>query len=157
MKEIYKPLTNFEQFYEVSNKGNIRVKNKQLGGKKEGSILKPKKMRDGYLSFRVNKEKKQILINAHRAVAILFIENPLNKKEVNHKDGNKQNNCVDNLEWCTPKENIAHAIKNGLVIFRSLKSQEYASCHPEKKAVGKDNLCKSCYMRQYKKNKAIKK
>lgn len=59
----------------------------------------------------LNKSKS---ISIHRLVALHFIDNPLNKPQVNHKDANKENNHVDNLEWCTAKENMTHVSKNGL-------------------------------------------
>lgn len=113
MKEIWKPLKNYEGRYEVSNLGNIRSLNYHLTGKIQ--LLKQQKNKDGYLYVAVPKEynkRRQILI--HRAVAMAFIENPLNKPEVNHKDGNKQNNNSNNLEWVTMQENQRHAWDNGL-------------------------------------------
>lgn len=113
MKEIWKPLKDYEGRYEVSNLGNIRSLNYHLTGKMQ--LLKQQKNKDGYLYVSVPKEynkRRQILI--HRAVAMAFIENPLNKPEVNHKDGNKQNNNSDNLEWVTMQENQRHAWTNGL-------------------------------------------
>lgn len=65
----------------------------------------------GYVTVRVDKKAKLL----HRLVAIAFIPNPYNKKMVNHKDGNKLNNSIDNLEWCTNSENINHAVKMGLI------------------------------------------
>lgn len=74
--------------------------------------------KSGYLTYNItlpNGNKKRI--SAHRYVAINYIDNPLNKPEVNHKDGNKLNNNVENLEWVTAKENQQHAIENELRTF----------------------------------------
>lgn len=60
---------------------------------------------------------KNSLHSIHRLVAQAFIPNPENKKTVNHKDGNKLNNCIDNLEWATEKENQQHKWKNGLANY----------------------------------------
>lgn len=111
MKEIWKPVPNFESLYYVSNLGRFKSLGGRLGNWKE-KILKPKVMRDGYLYIRLSKDKKQLFFNAHRVVATCFIPNPENKKEVNHKNLIKSDNCVSNLEWVTPKENIEHAVKN---------------------------------------------
>ncbi len=113
MKEIWKKLPNYEDFYQVSNLGRYRNTSKRKGGYSRVTILKPKEMKDGYLMFRATKDGKQKLINAHRVIAELFIKNPRKCKEVNHKDSDRKNNVVSNLEWVTPKENIRHAIHNG--------------------------------------------
>lgn len=96
--EIWKTIKGFEN-YQVSNHGRI---------KRNEKILKPIKSRNGYLHiFLYSKGKsKQLLV--HRIVANAFIENKNNFKEINHIDGNKQNNAIDNLEWCTRKENVHH-------------------------------------------------
>lgn len=60
------------------------------------------------------KENKKYTVLVHRIVAIAFIENPNNLDQVNHIDGNKENNCITNLEWCSQSQNIEHAHKNNL-------------------------------------------
>lgn len=106
--EKYCIINGFDN-YAISNLGNIKnVKN--------GRILTPVLTPSGYLHyvFCQNGIKKGFMI--HRLVAIYFINNPENKPCVNHKDGNKQNNTVNNLEWCTAKENDEHARKTGLKV-----------------------------------------
>lgn len=79
-----------------------------------GRILKPEILRSGYYSVRVwigNKNKKHIII--HKAVAYTFLDNPNKYTVINHKDGNKLNNNVDNLEWCTYGYNLQHAYDTG--------------------------------------------
>jgi hypothetical protein len=84
---------------EVSDCGNIKV---------NGIIKKPYKDKNGYLIVVINKKQYKV----HRLVALTFIDNPYNKKEVNHKDMNKENNNVSNLEWNTHLENMQHAFRN---------------------------------------------
>lgn len=95
--------------YSVSNLGRVRNDN-------TFHIRKLTKNNDGYLrtniTDRKNKSHKEIKV--HRAVAELFIPNPHNYPQVNHIDGNKENNCVTNLEWVTAQKNIQHAIKLNL-------------------------------------------
>jgi len=103
--EIWKPIKDFDGYF-ISNFG--RVKNSK------GKILKYYVQNSGYQVIKLHKNKKGHHKLIHRLVAETFIDNPNNKPEVNHKDGNKQNNKVENLEWVTPSENRKHAIELGL-------------------------------------------
>lgn len=111
MKEVWK---NIEEYlnYQVSNLGRVRSLN--YNGTKETKVLTPGKCRNGYLKILLYKDGIRETRLIHRLVAKVFILNIENKSHVNHKDGNKQNNCVDNLEWCSQSENVKHAIKKGL-------------------------------------------
>lgn len=120
--EIWKDIPGLEQFFQVSDFGRIKRKETFLDGTGRGfpktikeKILKPISM-GGYLGFNIRNKKKMYV---HRAVALAFIPNPDNKSDVNHKDGNKLNNVLSNLEWCTRKENMRHAFDNGLVGYRN--------------------------------------
>ena len=108
--EIWKDIEGFEGKYQVSNKGRI----KSLCFRTP-RILRLCKDKTNYL--RVALQGKNFIRNAavHRLVAESFIPNPENKPIVNHIDGNKQNNCVENLEWATYQENSDHAWKTGLL------------------------------------------
>lgn len=81
---------------------------------RHGVYLKQQQDNKGYMRVRVTINRKKKQIKVHRAVAEAFVPNPQNKQQVNHKDGNKQNNRADNLEWVTNKENASHAIDHGL-------------------------------------------
>ena len=104
MKEIWKGIQEYD-IYEVSNLGNVRNKitNKQLYYSNSNN---------GYLRVGLFKDHKRTMYSIHRLVAETFVPNIENKPCINHKDCNKQNNCVDNLEWCTYKENNSYKNHN---------------------------------------------
>lgn len=108
--EVWKQFRDTD--YEVSSFGKIRSLNYLGHGRTQE--LKQQKDQKGYLRCRVYVDGKRITLKMHRAVAQTFIPNPLEKQEVNHIDGDKTNNRVDNLEWVTPKENVKHAYDSGL-------------------------------------------
>lgn len=114
--EIWKDVKGFEGLYQVSNFGNVksaeRFVNHSKGGlqKRKSYILKPK-INKGYCHVYLCKESKHTTLKVHRLVALHFIDNPDNKPEVNHIDGNKLNNNVWNLEWCTKSENGLHSFR----------------------------------------------
>jgi hypothetical protein len=111
MKEIWKDVVGFEGRYQVSNKGNVKSLH-FLGHNKE-RLMKLSEHHTGYLIVQLGKRPaKNYLV--HQLVASAFIIPVEGKKFVNHIDGNKHNNCVENLEWVTAQENITHAIETGL-------------------------------------------
>ena len=88
---------NYTNKYQVSNFGRVRALNFHRSG--YSKLLKLRNTSDGYLQVGLRKDGKQTMFRVHRLVANAFIENPNNLPVVNHKDENKQNNNVDNLEW----------------------------------------------------------
>lgn len=112
---IWYPVKNYERLYEITKNGIIRSIPRN-GTKKDKRILKPQVDKYGYLFVTLYKNNIPHIYKVHRLVAETFILNPENKPQVNHIDGNKQNNCVDNLEWVTGQENIIHARKNKLQV-----------------------------------------
>ena len=107
--EIWKDIVGFNG-YEVSNLGRVRSFHKG------GRILSPGLV-SGYLQVNLYCGGKRNQMYVHRLVAETFIPNPESKSEVNHIDGNKSNNRVENLEWATPSENAQHAHDTGLLTF----------------------------------------
>lgn len=109
--EEWRAIAGYNGLYEVSNTGKVRSNNYLgHGNQKELSQWN----NGGYLRVTLHKNGKTKKHLVHRLIAETFIPNPWNKPEVNHKDGNKRNNNVSNLEWSTRKENLDHADKTGL-------------------------------------------
>ena len=116
--EIWKDIPGYEGFYQASNLGRIKsllfYNNRYKKYIKREKILKTTTQKTGYLMLTLCKDKKKSNLLVHRIIAKTFLSNPNNYPQVNHKDGNKKNNCVDNLEWCTSKQNNKHAFDTGL-------------------------------------------
>ena len=137
MEEVWKSVPGYEGIYEVSNQGRVkslvRETNNQYG--KEEIILSPgwvHHKENGYLFVRLCKDgvKKRFLL--HRLVAEVFIPNPDNLPQVNHKDENPNNNCIENLEWCDVAYNINYGGRNEKVktkisipVFQYTKGGEF--------------------------------
>ena len=144
MEELWLPVPDFEGYYEVSNLGRIKslsrivhVTNRVLKEKFNSMHLK----RDGYHSVLLRKPGVKKTIQLHRIVAKAFIKNPDNKDAVNHIDGNKLNNCVNNLEWVSNRENSCHYYSNinsGTPVgvhYRKERNKYCAHIHVNKKKV----------------------
>lgn len=110
--ENWLPVKGFPH-YKVSDKGNVKS---FFRNKITGRVLSPKKSRCGYLLVGLYSKKRRQTVPIHRLVASAFLTPDPGKNQVNHIDGNKENNELSNLEWCTPGENQRHAFDNGLKI-----------------------------------------
>jgi hypothetical protein len=119
--EIWRSVVGFDGFYEgtyeISSLGRVRSIDRVLasGNFAKGRIRTQLLDIGGYPVVGLYKDGKGNQRKVHRLVALAFIPNPDNKPVVNHRDGNKQNNSVENLEWVTNRENTNHAYQNGLI------------------------------------------
>lgn len=122
-KEVWKDIEGFEGYYQVSNCGGVRSLDREIhylnhgtmcSRHIEGKILRQQIDCDGYYRINLIRDNHGKGFGVHRLVAQAFIPNTENKPTVNHIDGNKQNNCVDNLEWATYQEQNDHAVRLGL-------------------------------------------
>lgn len=124
MKEIWKDIEGYEGLYQVSNMGRVKslmFRNNICSIPRERIMSFT--IRSGYRVIVLRKNRRRKSQQVHRLVAKAFIPNPNNLPIVNHKDFNKQNNNVQNLEWCTQKENVKWSIKN----MKKRKSKIYSN------------------------------
>ena len=108
IEEIWRPIDGYEGLYEVSNTGLIRSLDRFVGNRNriKGKILSIQIEKGGYCSVALSKYGKMKRYKIHRLVAQAFIPNPEGLSQINHKDEDKTNNRVENLEWCDAKYNI---------------------------------------------------
>lgn len=119
MNQTWKDIKDYEGYYQVSENGNVRSCDRTTIGRygtqnRKGKEMKLHLDKDGYVKVGLTKNKKTNHFFVHRLVSISFIKNQNNLNQVNHKDGNKQNNLISNLEWCDSYHNNVHALITGL-------------------------------------------
>ena len=117
--ERWLPIFGYEGYYEVSNIGRVRsldriINNNGVMQKIRSAVLCGAKLKNGYRYVVLCRNGRGALKPIHRLVASAFLKNSDNFPCVNHKDGNKTNNCVENLEWCSFAQNSQHAWDNKL-------------------------------------------
>lgn len=119
--EIWKKIIGFEKQYEISSIGNLRSIDRLVdhyrGGKRlyKGSIKNTRLNDKGYYRCNLKKDGKRYDFTIHRLVAIAFLDKDENKEIINHINGIKSDNRIENLEWCTTSENVIHAVKERLI------------------------------------------
>lgn len=125
--ERWADVDGYEGIYKVSDQGNVfSVKRRSPNGNLQGGyLLKPQHYGNGYVFYHLTKNGKTKGKLAHRLVAKAFVDNPNGYPEVNHLDGNKDNNKASNLEWCTRSHNNAHAVRTGLRDIRPMQEEAY--------------------------------
>lgn len=133
VNEIWKDIDGYEKYYQVSNLGRVRSLTRHtrsivgIDYVYTGKIMSLNKTDRGYLMAKLSKNCAQKTIRVNRLVAQAFILNNGNKPHVNHKDGNRSNNYVSNLEWVTHSENILHSFRvlgrKGMVGEKNPKSK----------------------------------
>ena len=138
--EIWKDITGYEGYFQVSNLGNFRSLDRIIKYKNSGTRLYPGKpllketTLDGYQRIVLMKEAIKRRFMCHRLVAQEFIPNPENKPFINHINGNKSDNRAENLEWCTQSENELHS-------FRTLGNTMASKTYPKRiKCVETDTI-----------------
>lgn len=134
MNEIWKPIKGYEGLYEISNYGNVKSLRYHNGT--QTRLLKPRVNKYGYLQvgLYLPKQKQPKTFTIHRLVATSFLDNKYNYNQVNHIDGNKTNNHVQNLEWCNSMLNNQHRVyilkKSGFPLGKQVKCIETGEIYP---------------------------
>lgn len=132
---MWKDVTGFEDTYRISDFGEVWSKDRlciDSKGRKRfraGAKLNPDIAPNGYYRVTLAKNGKKVQKYLHRLLAEHFISNPLNLPQVNHKDGNKQNCALENLEWVSVRDNVIHAYKHNLIDHvRGERHPNYGKC-----------------------------
>lgn len=153
----WKDIPGFEGLYQVNPLGEIKSLEKRwITGRGNGrahiqpeKIIKPFISNFGYYRVSLSKAGKYKKLHVHTVVAMSYIPNPFNKSQVNHKDGNKLNNTVENLEWNTPSENMQHAFDNGLNYTSDKKRKVLSKRHSGGKNVNAKAVIDTSTGRRY--------
>lgn len=115
--EIWRDVRGHEKIYKVSNFGRVKALSRNALRSDKTILLKekllsPQTYRGGYVKYHLyDRDKTKRTLSQHRLIAIAFIENPLNKPDINHKNGIRNDNRIENLEWCSKSENTTHSYK----------------------------------------------
>lgn len=124
-EEIWKDIEGYEGLYQVSNMGKVRSVDRIdcTGHRLNGKILRPRMNSGGYLLVNLHNEGEQKTFTVHRLVAQAFIPNPEGLPQINHKDEDKTNNIVDNIEYCDRKYNCNYGTRNERVAKNMLQTK----------------------------------
>ena len=134
MEEIWKDVKNYEGLYQISNLGRLKSVERIYKNRKCKELIKKTSVANGYERIGLSKNGEIKYFSIHRLVAEAFIDNPKNLPCINHKDTNKRNNKVDNLEWCTHKENNNYGNHyNKIMLKRVIKTMN--KYFPEEKGI----------------------
>ena len=136
MEEVWKDIEGYEGLYKISNLGN--VKSIYFNHTKNEKLLSPKLNNTGYLIVHLYKNGVGKFFQVHRIVATSFLNNPNNFTIVNHMDEDKQNNRVDNLEWCTHKYNVQYSVKLNKHRSRNSRKGKFGAYKHDKAVIQKN-------------------
>lgn len=125
-REIWKDISDYEGKYQISSFGRIKSLNYRGTGTEK--IMTPGVTQGGYLKIKLRKNGSLKWFSVHRLVASIFITNPNNLPDVNHKDHNRQNNNADNLEWMTTKENTRYSLAKKVACYKDGKLVKIYDC-----------------------------
>jgi len=155
--ELWMPVIGYEGDYEVSDGGNLA--SLKHGGRR---LLSTNSRIEVYPSVGLSLNGKPTTFLIHRLVALSFVENLEGKPDINHIDGNPENNRAENLEWCTPAENSAHAVRIGLIDTKGekccaskLTEKDVLKIRKMSATIGQQQIAKSMNIAQSNVNKIL--